>query len=53
MIEATCPPIIRDIGAIFVPFSPRIIAYALENYVMNKSSNWIYKDEQYRKLGYS
>ena len=32
METATCPPIIRDIGAMFVPFSPKIVAYALENY---------------------
>jgi hypothetical protein len=48
----TCPPIIRDIGAIFVPFSPRIIAYALENYQMHDKSNYYYTDETYRKLGY-
>lgn len=32
METATCPPIIRDIGGMFVPFSPKIVAYALENY---------------------
>lgn len=52
MIENKCPPIIRDIGAIFVPYSPKIIAYALENYQMKDSGNYSYKDEVYRKLGY-
>lgn len=52
MVEATCPSIIRDIGAIFVPFSPKIIAYALENYKMNPSNNFYYLDETYKKLGY-
>ena len=52
MVEATCPPIIRDIGAIFVPFSPAIIKYALENYQMNDKGNYIYPDSVYQKLGY-
>jgi len=52
MVETTCPPIIRDIGAIFVAFSPYIIKYALENYKMHEDSNYYYKDEVYRKLGY-
>ncbi len=52
MVEATCPPIIRDIGAIFVPFSPDIIKYAIENYKMKDSSNYHYPPEVYKKLGY-
>lgn len=51
MHEASCPPIIRDIGAVFVPFSPKIIAYALENYKMNEPGNYHYKDEFYKQLG--
>ena len=47
----TCPKIIQNIGAIFVPFSPKIIAYALENYQMNDRGNWIYIDELYKMLG--
>lgn len=50
--EATCPPIIKDVGAIFVPFSSKIVAYALENYRMKDKGNWHYKDEVYQKLGY-
>lgn len=47
-----CPPIIRDIGAIFVPFSPKIIAYALNNYSMpNDNDNYHYKDNVYKELG--
>lgn len=49
----TCPPIINDVGAIFVPFSPQIIAYALEHYERELSENWNYKDELYTKLGYT
>ncbi len=51
MSEATCPPIIRDIGVVFVPFSARIIAHALENYQMNKTGNYHYKDEFCKQLG--
>jgi len=51
--EKTCPPIIRDIGAVFVPFSAKIIAYALANYSMRDKGNYHYKDEVYKKLGYS
>ena len=52
VIDATCPPIIRNIGAIFVPFSPKIIAYALENYKMHLNDDYHYKDEIYTQLGY-
>ncbi|MDU0457635.1 MAG: TIR domain-containing protein [Geobacteraceae bacterium] len=51
MVEATCPPIIRDIGAVFVPYSPRIIAHALEHYEMKTSGNYRYKDDFCRQLG--
>lgn len=51
--ETTCPPVICDIGAIFVPFSPKIIAYALENYKMYENGNYRYRDETYRQLGYT
>ena len=47
-----CPSVIRDIGAMFVPFSPAIVAYALENYEMHEDRNWHYKDEIYRQLRY-
>jgi hypothetical protein len=52
VVDATCPPIIRNIGAIFVPFSPKIVAYALENYKMHPNDDYHYKDEVYAKLGY-
>jgi len=51
MITATCPPIIRDLGAIFIPFSPHIIKYALENYKMHDSGNYHYPDDVYKRLG--
>ena len=53
MVNETCPPIIRDIGAIFVPFSPKIVAYAIENYQMhNDNENYNYKESVYKELGY-
>lgn len=48
-----CPPVFNDVGAIFVPFSPKIIAYALENWRKEEKQNWSYKPEVYRQLGYS
>ncbi|HDR0967239.1 TPA: TIR domain-containing protein [Pasteurella multocida] len=47
----TCPKIIRDVGAIFVSFSPMIIAYALQNYKMETYGNWYYNDSVYQQLG--
>lgn len=52
VVDSTCPPIIRNIGAIFVPFSQKIIAHALEDYQMNPNDDYHYKDEVYRQLGY-
>jgi hypothetical protein len=51
MIEETCPPIIRDIGAIFVSYSPKIIAYSLEHFKMHQDNNYLYPSEIYSKLG--
>ena len=53
VVEKTCPSIIRNVGAIFVPFSPKIVAYALGDYVMNSSDDYHYKDEVYTQLGYT
>lgn len=50
--NATCPSALRDVGALFVPFSPQIVAYALEHATRNTSNNWHYKNEVYTKLGY-
>lgn len=46
----TCPPIIQNIGAVFVSFSPRIVAHALENYEMGKAGHYYYGDAVYRQL---
>lgn len=52
VVDCTCPPIIRNIGAIFVPFSQKIIAHALDDYQMHPNDDYHYKDEVYRQLGY-
>jgi hypothetical protein len=52
MQSAICPPIVRDIGAIFVSFSPKIVAYAIKNYSMHKDNkNYNYKKSVYEDLG--
>lgn len=52
IVPEKCPTIIRDIGAIFVPFSPKIVAHALTNWKMEAKDDWHYKDEIYQRLGY-
>ena len=52
MVKETCPPIIRDIGAIFVPYSPFIIQFAIENFKMHEDSNYYYDENIYKQLGY-
>lgn len=47
----TCPPILNNIGAIFVPYNQKIIQYAIQNYKMNKDNNYFYKDQVYKNLG--
>lgn len=52
--DATLTPgVLKDIGAVFVAFSPQIVAYALEHYGMKDSGNRVYKEAHYRKLGYT
>lgn len=45
------PPLLRNIGAIFVPLRAKILAYAIENYKMHEDDDWHYKDEVYQGLG--
>lgn len=52
IVETKCPPVIKDIGAIFIPYSPKIIKYAIENYKMHDSENYRYKPDVYKNLGY-
>ena len=50
MNSETCPKIIQNIGAIFVPFSPKVVAYALDNYQMKNSKSYYYPDSVYEKF---
>lgn len=49
---STCPTFLKNIGAVFVPFSAEIIAYALQYWVKQPSGNWYYTDSIYQQLGY-
>ncbi|WP_447976756.1 TIR domain-containing protein [Candidatus Nitrospira bockiana] len=51
-IDDRCPTVLMNVGAIFVPFSPNIVAYALEHYKGNRNQDWYYKSEIYKQLGY-
>lgn len=46
-----CPYFFEDIGAIFVPFSPKILSEALKREMRTKG-NWSFKDDVYTRLGY-
>ncbi|MBX9724404.1 MAG: TIR domain-containing protein [Candidatus Obscuribacterales bacterium] len=48
----TCPPILRNVGVLFVPFSPRVVDYALEHGSRSESQDWEFSDEIYAHLGY-
>jgi hypothetical protein len=50
VVESKCPAVIMNVGAIFVPFSPRIVAYALLNYRRRGEGNWHFPDEVYGQL---
>lgn len=50
--EETCPPILRNKGVMFVPFSPKIVAYVLKHSQRYDDKDWESKDEVYTQLGY-
>ena len=52
MIDSKCPEVIKNTGAIFVPFSPKIVRYAIENFIMRDDGSYHYIDKIYRDLGY-
>jgi hypothetical protein len=52
-IDELCPPVLRNTGSIFVPFSPKIVAHAINTYQKNQSGDWLYSPEVYRHLGYA
>lgn len=50
----TCPAILKNAGAVFIPFSPKIIAHALNpnNWQKQISGDWYFYDWVYQSLGY-
>jgi hypothetical protein len=51
MNETLTPPILKNKGAMFVPFNASIIQYALDNFQQKDDSNWYYKNHVYKDLG--
>jgi hypothetical protein len=47
-----CPPVLRDVGAIFVPYSPGIIAHALANPSNSQRDDYSFSSAIYKRLGY-
>jgi hypothetical protein len=52
--DRLCPPFFANRGALFVPYSPRIIAKALEpwQHSPRQSQDWHFEDSVYSALGY-
>jgi hypothetical protein len=52
MVEHMCPSLLISAGAIVVPFSAKIVLYALEIFSKMSAKNYYYGDDIYKKLGY-
>lgn len=50
--DARCPSFFASVGAIFVPYSPRILSEALRWQPQGKSPAYYFFDEVYTRLGY-
>jgi hypothetical protein len=50
--DALCPAFFADVGALFVPFSSRILAKALTWHKQGTFSRYYFPDEVYTELGY-
>jgi len=46
----TCPPVINNVGAIFIGFTPEIISHAISNYKKVPAGNYKYSHSVYKKL---
>jgi hypothetical protein len=51
--DATCPRVIKNVGATFVPYSPIIVAHALRHAQYRSSGDWEFLDETYTDLRYA
>ena len=47
------PEPLKNVGAIFIPFSPDIIAFALEDHTRKPNDNYHYLSHVYERLGYT
>lgn len=50
--DALCPTFFADVGALFVPFSSRILAEALTSHSQGASPWYYFIDDVYTRLGY-
>ena len=46
------PAFIKDVGAIFIPFSSRIMSFALADHPPKPRGDFVYTDDFYRDHGY-
>jgi hypothetical protein len=47
-----CPPIMQNVGAVFVPFSPAIFQYALTHPTNSEQGNYSFNPATCKALGY-
>ena len=52
MHPGNTPAFVRDVGAIFVPFSSRIISFALAHHMAAVRGDFVYQDSFYLEQGY-
>jgi hypothetical protein len=43
----------KGVGALFVPFSPPIVAEALKPWNRHQDDNWSFTNDVYQRLGYT
>jgi hypothetical protein len=51
--NTTCPQVIKNVGATFVPYSAQIVAYALKHAEYRTSEDWEFLDTTYTDLRYA
>ena len=52
-VDDLCPPILRNTGSVFVPFSPKIVGHAIQTHKQHPDQDWHYNEQVYRDLGYA
>ena len=52
MQPETCPPILRDRGALFVPFDPNVLAFVLSDFPKQAKGDWYARAQVYDRVGY-